>query len=219
MQIHELIEVSFNDYDAETVKSALNEGIGEAGRNLVKLGAHSQPENARFVRDNLEVGVDDIGFKGGSAYRIASEIRRSGILSEGITLHVSENEVIEIDPIIDKPIVTIQDDEVIINAVFHQITGGYTTKINIVSSSQGGKKLGRTTDLKILNEHKKLLCYAMGDDAVVKLLVKTEKKMSAGYETVASYELIRVIEIIDQKNSLNDLKLVNHLPETQYALK
>jgi len=211
--------INFSDYDAETIKFALNEGIEEASRSLKKLSGHSRPESTRFVRDNLELADDCIGFKSVSAYRIASEIRSSGILSDGIILHGSENEVIEIDPIVDKPVVTIQDDETIIYAVFHQITGSYITKVNIVSSSQGGKKIGRTTDLKIQNEHKKLLCYAMGDDAVVKLLVKTEKKMSAGYETVASYELIRIIEIIDQKDSLNDLKLANHLPGMQYALK
>ncbi len=200
--------VNFNDYDAETIKSTLNEGIEEAGKNLVKFSAHSMPETVSFVTGNLEV-ADHIGFKSDSAYRIAKELRDSGILREGIILHTSEDEVIKIDPIEDKPVVTTQDDETTINAVFHQITGGYTTKINIVSNSQGGKKLGRTTDLRILNEHKKSLCYAMGDDAVVQLLVKEEKRMSAGYETVAGYELIRIIDIIDQKDSSNMLKLVN----------
>ncbi len=63
---------------------------------------------------------------------------------------------------------------------------------------KGGKKLGRTTDLRIQNEHKKSLCYAMGDNAVVKLVVKTEKRVSAGCEKVVGYELIRVIDVIDQ---------------------
>jgi len=190
--------VNFNDYDAETITSILNEGIEEAGRNLVKLGAHSKPETVSFARGELDVADDSIGFKSNSAYRIAKEIRGSGLLSDGVTLHTSENEVIKIDPIVDKPTVTIHDDETTINAVFHQITGGYTTKINIVSNSQGGKKLGRTTDLRIQNEHKRPLCYAMGDDAVVKLVVKAEKRISAGCETVVGYELIRVIDVIDE---------------------
>ncbi len=127
------------------------------------------------------------------------------MLSEGITLYASADGVIKVDPIVDKPTVTIQDGETRINAVFHQITGGYTSKINIVSNTNGGKKIGRTTDLKIRNEHNKLLCYAMGDNAVVELVVKAEKRVSAGFETVAGYELIRIIEIVDQKDGLNNL--------------
>lgn len=146
----------------------------------------------------MEVIDDAIGFESDSGYRIASELRGSGLLREGAVLHLSDNETIEIAPIIDKPVVTVQDDETTISVVFHQITGSYTAKINIVSNDRGGKKLGRTSDLRILNEHKKSLCYAMGDDAVVKLLVKEEKRISAGSETIVGYELISVIDVIDQ---------------------
>jgi len=197
--------VNFNDYDARTISSVLNEGIAEAGRNLVKLGAHSKPETVSFVRGDLDAAHDSISFKSDSAYRIANELRGSGLLSEGITLYASADGVIKVDPIVDKPTVTVQDGETKINAVFHQITGGYTSKINIVSNTNGGKKIGRTTDLRIKNEHKKSLCYAMGDNAVVELVVKAEKRVSAGFETVAGYELIRIIEIVDQKDGLNYL--------------
>lgn len=191
------VAINFSGDDAGIIASVLNDGIEEAGRNLIKLAAYSTPEIVRFEMGDLKVADNIIVFKNEVAYRIANKIRRSGLLSKGLMLHVGVDKVIEIKPMVDKSVVTIQDNETTISAVFYQITSGFTAKITIVSSPQGGKKLGRTVDLRIHNEHKKKLCYAMGDDAVVNMVVKEDKKMSAGRESLDHYVLVRIIAVND----------------------